>query len=141
MDLVAVQQSYPQVCPPVMCVTMRIQRTSSGVPCRITELVTVSLIKSMTNSFIQTPAILMNPPVHLPEEADIGSGEKTPGQTETEKMIGQIPAQKNQQLCKSSPKDQHSTTSEAQAGTPLPEASQSSEDSGTSKQRSSDKVI
>lgn len=27
----------------------------------------------------------------LPHEADIGSGEKTPGQAETEKIIAQIP--------------------------------------------------
>ncbi len=28
----------------------------------------------------------------LPHEADIGSGEKTPGQRETEKQIAEIPA-------------------------------------------------
>lgn len=40
----------------------------------------------------------MKPPLtHLPDEADIGSGEKSPGHRDTEKMIEQVgdsPAQK-----------------------------------------------
>lgn len=40
----------------------------------------------------------MKPPItHLPDEADIGSGEKSPGHRDTEKMIEQVgnaPAQK-----------------------------------------------
>lgn len=33
----------------------------------------------------------MKPPLtHLPDEADIGSGEKSPGHRETEKMIEQV---------------------------------------------------
>lgn len=31
-----------------------------------------------------------NPIKHMPTEADVGSGEKEPGQKETEKMIEQI---------------------------------------------------
>ena len=31
-----------------------------------------------------------NPIKHLPNEADVGSGEKGPGQRETEKMIEQV---------------------------------------------------
>lgn len=83
----------------------------------------------------------MKPPVHLPEEADIGSGEKTPGQIETEKMIGQIAAQRTAQSGKPSATDQHSTASDAQAGTAAPEESEKSQASGASRQRSSDKAI
>lgn len=83
----------------------------------------------------------MKPPVHLPEEADIGSGEKTPGQIETEKMIGQIPVKKIPQSDKSSLTCQHSTVSEARAGTSPAEASTTSADSAASRQRSSDKAI
>jgi hypothetical protein len=36
----------------------------------------------------------MNQPHHLTQEADIGSGERGPGQQETDKMIEQVPANK-----------------------------------------------
>jgi len=42
---------------------------------------------STTQSHTKDPAAA--PPMH--EEADIGSGEKTPAQMETEKMIREIP--------------------------------------------------
>jgi hypothetical protein len=33
---------------------------------------------------------MQNPIKHMPTEADVGSGEKEPGQKETEKMIEQV---------------------------------------------------
>lgn len=33
---------------------------------------------------------MQNPIKHMPTEADVGSGEKGPGQKETEKMIEQV---------------------------------------------------
>jgi hypothetical protein len=39
---------------------------------------------------------MQNPPAHLPEEADIGSGEKTPGQRDTEKLIEQVGTERKQ---------------------------------------------
>ncbi|MDQ9171813.1 hypothetical protein Q8A64_15475 [Oxalobacteraceae bacterium R-40] len=33
----------------------------------------------------------MSQPKHLTQEADIGSGERSPGQQETDKMIEQVP--------------------------------------------------
>lgn len=33
---------------------------------------------------------MQNPIKHMPSEADVGSGEKEPGQQETEKMIEQV---------------------------------------------------
>ena len=33
---------------------------------------------------------MQNPIIHMPNEADVGSGEKGPGQKETEKMIEQV---------------------------------------------------
>ncbi|MES2537327.1 MAG: hypothetical protein V4632_15795 [Pseudomonadota bacterium] len=33
---------------------------------------------------------MIKPVKHLPDEADIGSGEKNPGQKDTEKMIEQV---------------------------------------------------
>lgn len=33
---------------------------------------------------------MQNPIKHMPNEADVGSGEKGPGQKETEKMIEQV---------------------------------------------------
>ena len=33
---------------------------------------------------------MQNPIKHMPTEADVGSGEKGPGQRETEKMIEQV---------------------------------------------------
>lgn len=33
---------------------------------------------------------MQNPIKHMPTEADVGSGEKEPGQQETEKMIEQV---------------------------------------------------
>lgn len=36
----------------------------------------------------------MSQPKHLTQEADIGSGERSPGQKETDKMIEQVPSDK-----------------------------------------------
>ena len=36
----------------------------------------------------------MNQPKHLTQEADIGSGERSPGQQETDKMIEQVAVDK-----------------------------------------------
>jgi hypothetical protein len=36
----------------------------------------------------------MSQPKHLTQEADIGSGERSPGQQETDKMIEQVPPTK-----------------------------------------------
>jgi hypothetical protein len=39
---------------------------------------------------------MKNQPANLPEEADIGSGEKTPGQQDTEKLIEQVGTERKQ---------------------------------------------
>ena len=48
----------------------------------------------MNSKTTMPPHTLNNEPAKVPGmplEADIGSGEKTPGQVETERLIGQIP--------------------------------------------------
>lgn len=62
----------------------------------------------------------MTQPKHLTQEADIGSGEKNPGQQETEKMIEKVPPNKPEKPTNAfnSPGEPSQKNNNAQSGNP-----------------------
>jgi hypothetical protein len=56
--------------------------------------------------------------VHMPDEADIGSGEKSPGQHDTEKLIEQVSGSSQQPADASSSRDTEMSRTQRTAAPP-----------------------